>query len=87
MDYSSALASLGPGKRVARAVWPPGMFLILVPGSTITVTADRPLGKAAPELVGSTITYATHVDRYYGGLMSAWFCNKADETATDWEMR
>jgi hypothetical protein len=86
VDYPSALDQLGPGTRITREWWPDDMFLLLVPGSRITVTDDRPLGQAAPELIGKTITYAPHVDRYASGLMSVWIPDAADEAATDWKL-
>lgn len=62
-DFGGALALLRDGKRVSRHGWNgKGMWLVLVPGSTITVTVGRPLGDAAPELVGSDVRYRDHID-------------------------
>lgn len=63
MDFGEALAALKAGKRVTRSGWNgAGQWLVLVPGSTITVDAERPLGKAAPELVGQAVSYSPHID-------------------------
>src|SRR6185503_12379031 len=72
LNFHGALAALIAGRRVARKSMPDGVWLILVPGSTITVVADRPLGKAAPELVGTQVTYAPHIDIYAGGVLQPW---------------
>lgn len=77
---------MSSGGRARRACWPPDAFLIHVPGSTITVEADRPLGKAAPELVGEQITYAPHLDLYCDRHMSPWDRSINDAEATDWEI-
>jgi hypothetical protein len=62
LDFGGALLALKAGRRVARKSMPEGCWLVLVPGSTITVAADRPLGEAAPELVGTQVTYSPHID-------------------------
>jgi len=87
VNYSEALRAVADGARVQRLSWPPGTFLIRVPGSIITVDADRPLGKAAPELVGQQVHYSAHIDMFSAGEMSPWHANRDDITATDWETR
>ena len=63
MDFGAAIAALNDGQRVTRAGWNGAdQWLILVPGSTITVEADRPLGKAAPDLVGGQAGEGGQVD-------------------------
>lgn len=85
MDFPTALTAVLAGGRVRRAAWDREAFLIEIPGSEITVDADRPLGKAAPELVGQTVTYSPHIDVYIGGHLVPWTPNQTDTHATDWE--
>jgi hypothetical protein len=86
MDFGAALASLRDGQRVTRGGWNgKGMWLILVPGSTITVSADRPLGQAAPELVGSALAYRPHIDmKTVDGEVVPWVASQTDVLAEDW---
>lgn len=89
MNIAEAVAALKAGHRVARPAWrPAGTWLILVPGSTITVTADRPLGIAAPELVGQQITYRPHIDIHCAGTLGPWAggADADDLLAEDWEI-
>jgi Protein of unknown function (DUF2829) len=73
MDFGEALTALKAGKRVTRAAWHEDVFLFLVPGSTFEVTADRPLGKACPQLVGQKASYGPHVDIHRAdGSISVW---------------
>jgi hypothetical protein len=87
MDIGQAVRRLLSGGRIRRAGWnDKGMFLIFVPGSTFTVEADRPMGKAAPELVGKEIKYHAHVDiMTVQGELVPWLCSQADLLADDWE--
>lgn len=84
MDFSAALYELRAGNRVSRAGWNgKGMFLFLVPGSTITVAEGRPLAAAFP--VGSTVTYHAHVDmKTAQGDVVPWLCSQTDLLAEDW---
>jgi hypothetical protein len=86
MDFGAALSALRDGERVAREGWNGrGMWLILVPGSNITVSADRPLGAAAPELVGETVEYQPHIDmRTAQGSIVPWLASQTDLLAEDW---
>ena len=86
MDFGAALTALTNGKRVTRVGWNgAGQWLILVPGSTITVEADRPLGIAAPDLVGQQVQYAPHVDIYtVQGSLVPWLASQTDALAEDW---
>ncbi|NUT90875.1 MAG: hypothetical protein HOY78_02480 [Saccharothrix sp.] len=75
-----------PGARARRASWPSGWCLVAVPGSEITVSADRPLGAALPYLVGEIVAYAPHIDLYRPdtGQLSAWVPGQSDLFAHDW---
>jgi len=88
MDFGSALAALKGGQRVRRPYWAESAFLMIVPGSTFTIEAHRPLGKAAPDLVGQTATYSAHIDMcsVHRGEPECWGWPKpdADLLADDW---
>lgn len=86
MNFGQAIEALKAGKRVARAGWNgKGMFLILVPGSTIPVSADRPLGKAIPSAVGTTVQYLPHIDMWTAqGALVPWLASQTDVLAEDW---
>jgi len=86
MNFGEAVEALKSGMRVSRDGWNgKGMFLILVPGSTISPTADRPLGKAAPELVGKSVIYQPHIDMYTAqGTMVPWLASQSDVLSEDW---
>lgn len=86
--FDQALQLLKNGKRVARAGWNgKGMFLVLVPGSEFPVTADRPFGQVAPELIGQTVKYQSHVDMYTAqGTFVPWLASQADLLSEDWEL-
>ena len=91
MNIAEAVAALKAGQRVTRPAWrDAGIWLILVPGSTITVTADRPLGIAAPELIGTQVTYQPHIDIHCAdGSLGPWAggANSVDYLlAEDWEV-
>lgn len=85
MNFLRALELIAKGGRIRRHDWASGAFLLQIPGSTITVDADRPLGKAAPELVGQQVRYKTHIDIFDAGEMSPWHATDADINADDWE--
>jgi hypothetical protein len=86
VDFGHALTALRNGERVTRAGWnAPGQWLILVPGSTITVAADRPLGIAAPDLIGQQVQYAPHIDIFtVQRTLVPWFASQTDALAEDW---
>ncbi|SDH70315.1 Protein of unknown function [Sinosporangium album] len=93
MRYDEALTHLHNGARVARRTWLHGApaepaWLVLVPGSTITVEADRPIGKAAPELVGRKLTYEPHVDLVnpHTGRVRVYHPTPEDRAADDWHI-
>jgi hypothetical protein len=83
-----AVKTMQDGERVRRTGWNgKNMYLFLVPGSTFTVTADRPMGRACPEMVGKEISYHAHVDiRTTQGDVVPWLCSQSDLLATDWEL-
>lgn len=86
-DFGHAVAELRAGNRVSRLSWGPSgaPYLLLVPGSTIEVAADRPLGKAAPELVGETVSYGSHIDlKPARGPISPWQPDQTAVLADDW---
>lgn len=86
MNFGQALDQLRDGGRVTREGWNgKGMFLFLVPGSTFTVEASRPMGKASPELVGSQVNYRPHIDmKTVDGEMVPWVASQTDLLADDW---
>ncbi|SDK30348.1 Protein of unknown function [Lentzea albidocapillata subsp. violacea] len=86
IGFSRALEHLLQGVRVARSGWPQGRFLIVVPGSTFAVTADRPVGQAAPQLVGRTVSYEPHIDvvDLAASTLAVWHPTGADLLAQDW---
>ena len=85
-DFGYALAALRSGERVTRTSWNgPGQWLVLVPGSTITVAAGRPLGDAVPELVGEQVQYAPHIDIFtVQRTLVPWIASQTDMLAEDW---
>ncbi len=86
MDFGYALDVLRQGCRVARAGWNgKGMFLFLVPGSRITVSAGRPL--AAHLEVGTEVDYLPHIDMKtaQGGVVP-WLASQTDLLAEDWSV-
>lgn len=85
MNFSGALAALHEGKAVRRESWADGMYAVQVPGSTITVAADRPLGKALPHLVGTQLKYNAHFGLVVPGeVLGCWNVMDVEINATDW---
>ena len=60
--FGKAMDVMRLGDAVTRMAWGSDTFLMFVPGSEITVEADRPLGKANPRMVGENAVYASHID-------------------------
>jgi hypothetical protein len=95
-DFVEVLDALRamPGARAEREGWPyvetaPGEFvhphLVWVPGSTITVTADRPLGQALPHLIGRQVGYRDHIDRIDPyDVVGPWTPSQEDLLTADW---
>jgi hypothetical protein len=90
VNFGEALPALKDGRRLRRSAWAIGCWMVLVPGSTFTVEADRPLGKAAPHLVGDQANYWPHVDMcvFQAGVPSLGPKVWADDDilADDWEL-
>lgn len=86
MDFGVALKAMKDGKRVSRASWKTkGYWLVLVPGSRIVPQEGRPLGQAAPELVGTPVDYQPHIDKWYGrGKVGVWAPSHEALLAVDW---
>lgn len=86
MDFGDALHHLKDGSRVTRVGWNgSSMWLVLVPGSTITVSAGRPLGDAVPELVGESVEYRSHIDlKTVDDQIVPWVASQTDLLADDW---
>lgn len=86
MNFGEALDLLRAGKRVARPHWGlAGVWIFLVPGSTFTVSADRPMGKANPELVGKDVSYRSHIDVHNAdGSVEPWVPTSTELLAFDW---
>lgn len=86
--FPEALDLLQDGQRVTRRAWVSREgfdWLFLVPGSSFTVEADRPIGRAAPELVGKTVGYQHHIDRHSPDhRVAPWYPAQEDLFATDW---
>lgn len=61
------------------------MFIFLVPGSLIQVTEGRPLGDAAPDLIGETVEYRSHIDmKTANGEIVPWVATQSDLLEIDW---
>ena len=59
------------------------MFLFLVPGSRITVSAGRPLAAVFP--VGTDVDYLPHIDmKPADGKVVPWLASQTDVLADDW---
>jgi hypothetical protein len=62
-------------------------IIVLVPGSTVTVDRDRPLGKALPRNVGTPVFYQPHLDVVNARReVRPWTPTSADLLAEDWEL-
>jgi hypothetical protein len=86
-DIGDAIQEMREGGKVARKGWNgKGMYLFLVPGSTFTVEAERPMGKVCKELVGKKVDYHAHIDmKTAQGYVIPWLASQADLLADDWE--
>lgn len=82
--FGHALEALKSGHRVARSGWNGrGMWLSLVPGSTITVAEGRPLARVFTP--GVNVEYLPHIDMYtVDGKMVPWLASQTDLLAADW---
>ena len=86
MDFGRALIALQEGKKVQRHGWNgKGMWLILIPGSTVKVEAGRPFGAGFP--AEAVVTYHPHIDmKAVDGTVFCWNPNQLDMLAEDWEV-
>lgn len=86
MDFGTALKALKDGKRVARSVWrPKGYWIVLVPASKVIPRTGRPLGTAAPDLVGTTLNSQAHIVKWVGhGRIIPWTASHDALLAEDW---
>jgi hypothetical protein len=84
LSFGHAICALKSGKAVSRSGWNgKGMFLVLVPGSNITVQEGRPLARILP--VGEPIEYLPHIDmKTSDGKMVPWLASQTDILANDW---
>ena len=92
--FGKALDVLRDGDAVRRHSWNQEVFsgrdcLILVPGSVVTVDANRPLGRALPGQVDNELAYAAHIDLVHvaGDMVFVypWAPTHGDLLAEDWE--
>lgn len=84
LNIGEAVDALRAGHSVTR--WEDAR-LVLVPGSNITVSTDRPLGRAVPELVGQDLSYQCHIDKVTNaGTMAPWVVSHRDLLAEDWRL-
>ena len=83
-EFGVVLAVLKIGATARRHAWPRDVWLVLVPGSTITVQRDRPIGLALPVLVGEQVAYSPHLDVIRpDGSVSSWSATHEDLVADD----
>ena len=83
MSFGLAVEAVKKGHKVARAGWNgKGMFLFLVPGSTIKVNR-APLLSVYPE--GTEINYHAHIDmKTADDKVVPWLASQTDVLADDW---
>ena len=81
--FSTALEHLKKGLKMQRKGWNgKGMFIFLVPGSTVKVNR-LPLLGIYPE--GTEIKYHAHIDmKTADGMIVPWLCSQTDMLAEDW---
>ena len=84
MHFGKALEGLKQGYKTRRTGWNgKGMFVFLVPGSTIKVAEGRPLAETFP--VGTEINYLPHIDmKTAQGDVVPWLASQTDILTTDW---
>ena len=88
MDFGYALNALREGKKVSRPGWNgKGMFLFYNPGSSVEVSAGRPLASAFP--VGTKCTMLPYImmkTASRGLEFVPWLASQTDILADDWMM-
>ena len=84
MDFSEALKYLKAGGRVARSGWNgKNMWLVLIPGSKITVDKGKPLSLGFHE--GTVVDYLPHIDmKTADEKVVPWLASQTDILADDW---
>lgn len=85
LSFGHAVKALKAGKRVARTGWNgKGMFLILVPGSLITVDREPLLSALS---VNTKVQYLPHIDmKTATGELVPWLASQTDVLADDWQV-
>jgi hypothetical protein len=88
LSFSEALVALRSGYRVARVDWiMKNVWIMIVPGSDITIDPLRPLGKALPDKIGERINYLSHIDMHTEkGEIVPWTVTQEDLLALDWRV-
>lgn len=85
MKFGEALDALRSGKRVSRAGWNgKNMWLVLVPGSTVTIREGTPY--AIGLMPGRETIINPHIDMFTadGHMQPGWLASQTDMLADDW---
>lgn len=86
MSFGHALHALKAGHRVARAGWNgKGMWLLLVPGSVVTLRGGTPYADALG-IADAPASIDPHIDMFTaaGTMQPGWLASQADMLADDW---
>lgn len=92
MNFGEALQVLKDGGKVAREGWNgKGMWLILVPGSKVTLRPDTPYAKALPpEFEHEKLEILPHIDMWTTNsqgrraMLCGWLASQTDMLSEDW---
>lgn len=85
MTYGEALCALKNGARVAREGWNgKGMWVILVPGRTLTSTEPNSFYDKCGFKDGVTILPHIDMKTAQGDMCVGWTASQADQLADDW---
>lgn len=80
MKFGEALEALEAGERVARSGWNgKGMWLVLVPASTIPAFTEGLIG-------GDINAHIIDMKTATGEMQPGWLASQADMLAKDWEV-
>ena len=89
MNFGQAIDALKHGKKVARQGWNgKGMWLILVPGSEVTLREGSPYANALPEHV--SVEILPHIDMWTTNasgrraMLPGWLASQTDMLSDDW---
>lgn len=89
LDFSKALLDIKAGKRMRRASWKPGVFVLLVPGVMIIPDQSSPAGKSlgvmAVKLRGGAQALVHASDAIEDGGWEQWLPTQSDLFGNDWE--